>query len=165
MLAKRLVQTMDSAIQVFVIAIEDTKGMIAQVNLTLIDQIKQQHQIFFIAESLFQNEQLWKIESSSRSLKHLKDKAGLKDILIANLPDLGKDGFITNAKQEVLGVSNGATDWGAQVKEEKQGQNDLSQKWHRGLEDKDGYFTLENLHSKLFLTVNKESKLLEIKGY
>ena len=89
--------------------------------------------------------------------------------MVATLPDAGANGFIIvsedpNAEQVVLGVSNNATDFGAQVKEEKQDQNDNGQVWHRGLEDKNGYFTLENPHSKLFLTVNKESKLLEIQG-
>ena len=127
-------------------------------------------QIILITESLFQDEQLWKIGGSSRSLKNLKDKAGLfTDLMILTLPDAGANGFIivsedSNAEQVVLGVSNNATDFGAQVKKEKQDQNDAGQVWHRGLEDKNGYFTLENPHSKLFLTVNKESKLLEIEG-
>ena len=126
-------------------------------------------QIFLITESLFQDEQLWRLESS-RSLRNLRDKAGLfKDLMIATLPDAGTNGFITlsddpNAEQVVLGVSNNATDFGAQVKKEKQDQNDAGQLWHRGSEDKNGFFTLENPHSKLFLTVNKESKLLEIEG-
>ena len=89
--------------------------------------------------------------------------------MFATLPDAGANGFITvsedpNAEKVVLGVSNNAADFGAQVKKEKQGQNDIGQVWHRGLEDKNGYFTLENPHSKLFLTVNKESRLLEIEG-
>ena len=127
-------------------------------------------QITIITESLFQDEQLWKIESS-RSLRNLRDKAGLfTDLMIATLPDVGANGFITvsedpNAEQVVLGVSNNATDFGAQVKKEKQDQTATGQVWHRGLEDKNGYFTLENPHSELFLTVNKESKLLVIEGY
>ena len=127
------------------------------------------NQISLITESLFQDEQLWRLENS-RSLRNLRDKAGLfKDLMIVTLPDVGANGFITvsedpNDEQVVLGVSNNATDFGAQVKKEKQDQNDAGQVWHRGLEDKNGHFTLENPHSKLFLTVNKESKLLEIEG-
>ena len=89
--------------------------------------------------------------------------------MVATLPDAGANGFIIvsedpNAEQVVLGVHTNLTDFWAQVKEQKQDQNDNGQVWHRGLEDKNGYFTLENPHSKLFLTVNKESKLLEIQG-
>ena len=120
---------------------------------------------------MFQDEQLWKIESNGAGLYDLYDKARLKHLYMANLPEPGKDGFMTMVGStcsgptvQVLGVSNDATEFGAQVKVENTADNDIGQVWHRGLEDEKGYFTFENPHSGLFLTMNNESKRLEIEG-
>ena len=104
----------------------------------------------------------------------LENKAGVWSPIVVLIAKPGKEGKIRICKPKpvskscflyVFGVENAATTSGTPVVKEKTKHSlkDAGQKWRRGFENIDGYFTLINPNSELYLTATGATAL-QIQG-
>ena len=108
----------------------------------------------------FLDEQLWKLleDDERQSKTKLANKGGNWEPTLVSLPDQGEEGYI-EMDDKVLAAENVT---GNVIKEAKQ-PNENRQKWLRGFNNIEGFFTLQKSNSALYLTVNDKGKL-QIQG-
>ena len=109
--------------------------------------------------NLFVDEQLWKASNNDlrQSETNLMNKAGVWIPVAVTLPEQNKTGFIM-ISNEVFSIRNDSGTPDDVIKEVKN-QNDDRQKWLRGVDNAEGYFTLSSLSFDLYLTATGEDTL------
>ena len=108
----------------------------------------------------------------------LENKAGVWSPIVVLIAKPGKEGKIRIGREKttipvsrkgnftflyVFGVENDATTSGTPVIKEKTKVRDVGKIWRRGFENIDGYFTLINPNSELYLTATGATTL-QIQG-
>jgi len=98
--------------------------------------------------------QLWKYDADTEVLSNSKGGWKGRKAHKCFMPAEGEIGHIENDYCHVLGVENGATAPGSTVVYESKDYTDLGDHhlWLRGKTDKNGYFTIQNPATGLYLT-------------